>query len=525
MAIVSSGQISIKDVGDEKGLPSNELSLQSLSTINVNTLDPSPKVGANTSSAPGNYPDTVEPHAISEFFGYNHSFAPATPTNTALAPTPTNTTPVGATPTNTLAPTPTNTALAATPTNTLPPTPTNTLAPTPTNTTPLAATPTNTLPPTPTNTLAPTPTNTTPLAATPTNTLPPTPTNTLEPTPTNTLEPTPTNTLEPTPTNTLEPTPTNTLAPTPTNTELAATPTNTPTLPPPTNTLAPTPTNTALAPTPTNTLPPGDCWTVFATGELNSEYVFNYYDYNGTGGTLTQGILVAAPGEDIVQVCVEPGTAIEEVSGSGGAIQESTGTCSSASNCLGVNPPTPTNTALAATPTNTVPAATPTNTPECTFIGSLYYFINEADTCSIAIGVEGIGYSTTQGILYQNPDCTLPADPGYYQDGESIGAATGYYDVGLDGFINAFVSCPAAPTPTNTSLAATPTNTTIEILDPTPTNTVLAATPTNTVLEATPTNTPENELPTGVYCDDGNGCAFYPDAFDCTGIGDPCEAF
>jgi len=121
MAIVSSGQISIKDVGDEKGLPSNELSLQSLSTNNVNTLDPSPKVPANTSGAEGNYPDTVAPHAISEFYAYNHNF---TTTTTAATTTTTEAT------TTTTAPTTTTTE--ATTTTTAPTT--TTTAPTTTTT-------------------------------------------------------------------------------------------------------------------------------------------------------------------------------------------------------------------------------------------------------------------------------------------------------------------------------------------------------------------------------------------------------
>ena len=223
-------------------------------------------------------------------------------------------------------------------------------------------------------------------------------------------------------------------------------------------------------------------------------------------------------------MCLEPGTLVEDVSGPGGAIQESTGTCSSVSNCLGVNPPTPTNTALAATPTNTVPVATPTNTPICTTGAGIP--TASGTECQSGLLQDGptVYYDSFSGRYFLNSDCTSAWD----FSGESYrlldGAGTAYAIVSFcdDGFCTE-TPC-ASPTPTNTALAATPTNT-LEQLEPTPTNTTVAATPTNTTVAATPTNTPEDELPTGVYCDDGNGCAFYPDAFNCSGIGDPCDAF
>jgi len=63
MTLPSSGQISIGDIVNEKGLAQGNDSLESLSTTNI-----------NSNSAP-NLPDQVQPHAISEFYGYNHNAA------------------------------------------------------------------------------------------------------------------------------------------------------------------------------------------------------------------------------------------------------------------------------------------------------------------------------------------------------------------------------------------------------------------------------------------------------------------
>ena len=87
MSIVSSGSISIKNVGDEKGLSSTNLSLASLSTTNVNTNNPVSKVGANTSTALGNYPDVVVPHRLSEFYAYDHTYATTTTSTTSTTST------------------------------------------------------------------------------------------------------------------------------------------------------------------------------------------------------------------------------------------------------------------------------------------------------------------------------------------------------------------------------------------------------------------------------------------------------
>jgi len=68
MTLPSSGQISIGDIVNEKGLAQGNDSLETLSTTNI-----------NSNSAP-NVPDQAQPHAISEFYGYNHN---ATATLTA----------------------------------------------------------------------------------------------------------------------------------------------------------------------------------------------------------------------------------------------------------------------------------------------------------------------------------------------------------------------------------------------------------------------------------------------------------
>lgn len=61
MALPSSGQISLGDIAGEISLVISNISLQSTSTLNL----------INLNSA--NRPDGSEPHAISEFLGYDHS--------------------------------------------------------------------------------------------------------------------------------------------------------------------------------------------------------------------------------------------------------------------------------------------------------------------------------------------------------------------------------------------------------------------------------------------------------------------
>lgn len=60
MTLTSSGQISMGDIATEKSIAASDVSLQSISTNSVNA--------ASTSK-----PDGSAPHAISEFYGYNHS--------------------------------------------------------------------------------------------------------------------------------------------------------------------------------------------------------------------------------------------------------------------------------------------------------------------------------------------------------------------------------------------------------------------------------------------------------------------
>lgn len=60
MALPTTGQISIGDIVNEKSEAQGNDSLLSLSTTNVN-------------QSSTNKPDGVAPHAISEFYGYNHS--------------------------------------------------------------------------------------------------------------------------------------------------------------------------------------------------------------------------------------------------------------------------------------------------------------------------------------------------------------------------------------------------------------------------------------------------------------------
>ena len=265
----------------------------------------------------------------------------------------------------------------------------------------------------------------------------------------------------------------------PTTTTLAPTTT---TLAPTTTTLAPT--TTTLAPTTTTTLALGDCWTVFATGAPNSEYVFDYYDYNGTGGTLTQGTLVAAPGEDTVVVCVEPGTLIEDVSGSGGSINESTGTCSGASGCLGVTTTT-TTAAPTTTTTTTTTTAAPTTTSSCVFYENVTgpaALTSEAactysDTGDTAIYTDGAQYFVESGCG------SFPVN-GYYKTLDNGWILFDEGDIVSQG------SC-GATTTTTTTAAPTTTTTTTEAPTTTTTTTTTAAptTTTTTTTTAAPTTT------------------------------------
>ena len=76
MALGSSGQISIGDINEEKGLSREAAnsSLTSLSTTNVN-------------SGSVSKPDGATPHAISEFYSYDHTYSPVSPTP-SITPTP-----------------------------------------------------------------------------------------------------------------------------------------------------------------------------------------------------------------------------------------------------------------------------------------------------------------------------------------------------------------------------------------------------------------------------------------------------
>jgi hypothetical protein len=191
MAIVSSGPLSLGDIGDEKGYPRTNLSLEELSTTDLNTSDTSPKVPANTSLIPFNRPDAIVSHRVSEFYAYKHLAAGITTTTTTLAPTTTSTST-----TTTAAPTTTTTTAAPTTTST------TTLAPTTTSTTTAGPTTTTTLPPgatTTTTTLSPTTTSTT---STTTSTTSTTSTTTIPPTTTSTTSTTSTSTTTLPPTST-----------------------------------------------------------------------------------------------------------------------------------------------------------------------------------------------------------------------------------------------------------------------------------------------------------------------------------
>jgi len=64
MALTASGQLSLGDISIEMGVSPSNVSLTTQSTTGINT---------NSTS----YPDGSTPHAISEFYGYDHSAAAA----------------------------------------------------------------------------------------------------------------------------------------------------------------------------------------------------------------------------------------------------------------------------------------------------------------------------------------------------------------------------------------------------------------------------------------------------------------
>jgi hypothetical protein len=93
MTIKSSGSLSFTEIATEKGfVGSVGFPLGFLSINNINTLNPASKVPANTSTAPGNYPDGVAPHRISEFYAYDHTYSEPTTTTTTTAAATTTTT-------------------------------------------------------------------------------------------------------------------------------------------------------------------------------------------------------------------------------------------------------------------------------------------------------------------------------------------------------------------------------------------------------------------------------------------------
>lgn len=65
MPLQTSGQISISDIISEIPSLAGDVSLYTLSTANIN-------------SASSSRPDGVAPHAMSEFYGYDHNFNPYT---------------------------------------------------------------------------------------------------------------------------------------------------------------------------------------------------------------------------------------------------------------------------------------------------------------------------------------------------------------------------------------------------------------------------------------------------------------
>ena len=64
MALTASGQLSLGDIATEMGVSLSNVSLTTQSTTNINT---------NSESKP----DGSTPHAVSEFYSYDHSASPA----------------------------------------------------------------------------------------------------------------------------------------------------------------------------------------------------------------------------------------------------------------------------------------------------------------------------------------------------------------------------------------------------------------------------------------------------------------
>ena len=63
MALTASGQLSLGDIATEMGVSLSNVSLTTQSTTDINTSSPS-------------YPDGSTPHAVSEFYSYDHSASP-----------------------------------------------------------------------------------------------------------------------------------------------------------------------------------------------------------------------------------------------------------------------------------------------------------------------------------------------------------------------------------------------------------------------------------------------------------------
>ena len=68
MTLPLSGPLSLGDIANEKGVSLSNVSLEVESTQNINTASPF-------------FPDGVVPHAISEFYGYQHTFSEIAPDN------------------------------------------------------------------------------------------------------------------------------------------------------------------------------------------------------------------------------------------------------------------------------------------------------------------------------------------------------------------------------------------------------------------------------------------------------------
>ena len=64
MALQDGGQISLGDIATEMGVSLSNVSLTTQSTTDINTSSPS-------------YPDGATPHAVSEFYSYDHSASPS----------------------------------------------------------------------------------------------------------------------------------------------------------------------------------------------------------------------------------------------------------------------------------------------------------------------------------------------------------------------------------------------------------------------------------------------------------------